>query len=401
MSDSSLGRIEFLGRYKGFLAVLVVLIHTGITYGAVGSWLFTEQHEVVWLKVLTTCIGSLSQSFVLGSFFFVSAYFLPRSLERKGPARFFLDRLLKLGIPYVLYYFLVMPALVTLAERAKGNPIAFGPYFGSGPLWFIEALFLFSLVYLAVRLIRGSSRSPILPFGLPSASTIVVYILLAAAAGFAVRFVFPVGTSVHNLQLGFFPMYVILFAAGIKAGNEKWLEKLPDMRIGPWIAPAVVCILAYLPLMILGGALEGGAEPFLGGLTWQAAAYALWEAVTGTSLLIITFVLFARARWRPKGVGASFGSASFGIYLLHAVTIVPLAIALISLPVHPALKWVIVSVCGVCVPWALTLLLRRIPGVAKPLENRPEKRASVGPSGGALAPRAWRPGPSERSDLEE
>jgi len=166
---SASGRIEFLSRYKGFLAVLVVLIHTGISYGAVGGWLFTEQHDVLWLKVLATCIGSFSQSFVLGAFFFVSACFLPRSLEKRGPARFFADRLLKLGVPYVLYYFLVMPFLITIAERAKGNPIPFGPYFDSGPLWFIEALFIFTLVSLAVKMIRGPSRPPLLPRGPPSA----------------------------------------------------------------------------------------------------------------------------------------------------------------------------------------------------------------------------------------
>ena len=229
----STGRIEFLSQYKGFLAVLVVLIHTGISYGAVGGWPFSEEHDVLWLKVLATCIGSFSQSFVLGAFFFVSSYFLPRTLEKKGPARFFADRLLRLDIPYVLYYFLVMPFLVTIAERAKGNPIPFGPNFGSGPLWFIEALFLFSLVYLAVKLIRGKARPPLLPRGLPrglpSRALIVVYIL----------------------------------AAGIKAGNEGWLEKAAEMRIGAWIALAVGCLLAYLPIMVLGGALTNEAKPFL------------------------------------------------------------------------------------------------------------------------------------------
>lgn len=365
LAAASTGRIEFLSRYKGFLAILVVLIHTGISYGAIGSWPFSEEHDVLWLKVLTTCICSFSQSFVLGAFFFVSAYFLPRTLEKKGPARFFADRLLKLGVPYVPYYFLVMPFLITIAQRAEGNPIPFGPYFDSGPLWFIEALLLFSLVYLAVKLIRGKARPPLLPRGLPSKGLIVVYILTAAGLGFATRLVFPVGWSLHNLQLGFFPMYIMLFAAGIKAGNEKWLEKVAEMRIGAWIAPAVVFLLAYLPIMVLGGALTNEAKPFLGGLTWQSGAYALWEAVAGTSLFIITIVLFARARWHPSGIGASFGRASFGIYLLHAITIVPLAIAMLPLAVHPAVKWIILSVGGVCVPWALSALLRKLPGAAR------------------------------------
>jgi hypothetical protein len=179
---------------------------------------------VLWLKVLATSIGSFSQSFVL-------------------------------------YYFLVMSFLITIAERAKGNPIPFGPYFDSGPLWFMEALFIFTLVYLAVKMIRGPSRPSLLPRGLPSQPLIAIYIIVAAALGFAVRLVIPVGQSLHNLQLGFFPMYVMLFAAGIKAGNEAWLEKAAQMRIGAWIAPAVLCLLAYLPIMILGGAPRASALP--------------------------------------------------------------------------------------------------------------------------------------------
>ncbi len=279
------GRIEFLSRYKGFLAIFVVLIHTGITYGAVGGWDFVEKNDVVWLGVLTTWINALAQSFVLGAFFFISAYFLPRSLRKKGHARFLLDRLVKLGIPYAIYYFLGMPFLIAVAEWGRGQPFRLGLYFNSGPLWFIEALFIFTLVYIVVKLFRKDSRPIFLPKGVPSRALIVAYIAAAAVIGFAVRLVYPAGQAIHNLQLGYFPMYVLLFAAGIKAGEEGWLEKIAEMKIGAWIAPAAVCAASFLPLMVLGGALDSGADAFLGGLTWQSAAYAVWDAVGGTSLL--------------------------------------------------------------------------------------------------------------------
>jgi glucan biosynthesis protein C len=364
------GRMEFISRYKGLLATLVVLIHTGVTYGGIGGWDFVEAHEVLWLKVLTTTIISFSQSFVLGAFFFISAYFLPRSLEKKGPARFLLDRFIKLGIPYLLYYFLIMPVLVTLGNWGEGEPFGFGSYFGncnSGPLWFVEALLLFTLVYLVIRLVRRSPGRKLFAPGLPSRSAILTYILAAAVLGFAARLVFPIGWTIHNLQLGFFPMYVILFAAGIKAGEEKWLERIAELRLAPWLPIAVTGMVLYLPLMIFGGALTNEGEPFLGGFTWQAAAYALWEAAVGTSLFITTLVLVARRRWRSNGAAASFAGASFGIYLMHGMVIIPLAIAMQPLPLHPALKWIMLSVSGVCLPWAMTLILRKVPGARRVL----------------------------------
>jgi surface polysaccharide O-acyltransferase-like enzyme len=364
------GRVEFISRYRGLLATLVVLIHTGVTYGAIGSWDFVEAHEVLWLSILTTTINSFSQSFVLGAFFFISAYFLPRSLERKGPARFLLDRFIKLGIPYLLYYFLVMPLLAALGDWAEGEPVDlrfYLHYCNSGPLWFVEALLLFTLVYLIIRLVRRSPGRKLFAPGLPGRSAILTYILVAAVLGFTVRLVFPIGWTLHNLQLGFFPMYIILFAAGIKAGEEKWLERIAELRLCPWLPLAVTAMVLYLPMLILGGALTNEGEPFLGGLTWQAASYALWEAALGTSLFIITLVLVARRQWRSTGAGASFAGASFGIYLMHGMVIIPLAVAMHSLALHPALKWLILSASGVCLPWALTLTLRKVPGVRRVL----------------------------------
>ena len=362
------GRLEFISRYKGLLATLVVLIHTGITYGGVGGWDFVEAHDVLWLAVLTTTINSFSQSFVLGAFFFISAYFLPRSLEKKGPARFLADRLVKLGIPYLLYYFLFMPLLAALGGRAMGELVDLRYYFhycNSGPLWFVEALLLFTLIYLIIRLARRSPSRKLFAQGLPGRSAILTYILVAAILGFAVRLVFPIGWTLHNLQLGFFPMYIILFAAGIKAGQEKWLERVAEFRLSPWLPIALTGMVLYLPIMILGGALTNEGKPFLGGATWQAATYALWEAAVGTSLFIITLVLVARRRWRSTGAGASFAGASFGIYLMHAVVIIPLAVAMQPLPLHPALKWILLSASGVCLPWALTLALRKVPGIRR------------------------------------
>ncbi|MBE3065429.1 MAG: hypothetical protein IMZ69_10485 [Spirochaetes bacterium] len=81
------------------------------------------------------------------------------------------------------------------------------------------------------------------------------------------------------------------------------MERQVDARRSDldWMRLVVVCVLAYLPIIILGGALTNEAKSFLGGLSWQSGAYALWEAVAGTSLFIVTFVLFARARGRPVG----------------------------------------------------------------------------------------------------
>ena len=53
-------RIVFVNRYRGFLVSLVVLIHTSITYGAAGSWYYSEPTDVLWLDVAGTLIASFT-----------------------------------------------------------------------------------------------------------------------------------------------------------------------------------------------------------------------------------------------------------------------------------------------------------------------------------------------------
>ncbi len=360
-------RLVFVTRYRGFLIVLIVLIHTGITYGAAGSWYFTDNHDVLWVKLAGTFIGALSQSFALGAFFFLSAYFLPGSLESRGVGAYLRERAIKLLIPLVIYCFVVNPLLVmAVASWGHGKSVGLGPWFGTGPLWFVEALFIFTLAAIAAM-----KLSPPLPHilrrtGIPGTGAIILYILAAAALGFVVRIFCPIGWAVSNLQLGFFPMYVILFGVGLKAGRERWLEDAASVQIGLWSFLACLGLVAFPFVLFLGGA-SGDARPFLGGLAWQSAAYALWEAMTGTSVFIVTLVLFARARWMVPGAGESFSGSSYGIFLFHGPIIILIALAMRGAAVHPALKWLALSLCGVGLPWALTAGLRRVPGSSRVL----------------------------------
>jgi Acyltransferase family len=358
-------RLLFVSRYRGFLIVLVVLIHTGITYGAAGSWYYTEEHDVLWLKALGTFIGAVAQSFALGAFFFLSAYFLPASLEHRGAWGLIRERSVRLLIPLGSYSFIANPLLVmAVAAWGCGEPLPVGPWFGTGPLWFVEALYLFMLVYLGGKVLLRLDIAFRPKRGIPSRRAILLYIIVAAGLGFFVRTVFPIGRSISNLQPGFFPMYVILFAAGIKAGREQWLEDIASLPTGFWAVLAGLGLFIFPVLGIAGGALHRTGS-FLGGFTWQSAAYALWEAATGTALFIVTLVLFSRARWITPGVGESFSSSSYGIYLLHAFVLVLLALAMKDLAVHPAVKWMTLSVCGVCLPWPVTRLLRKVPGFSR------------------------------------
>ncbi|NJK93881.1 MAG: acyltransferase family protein [Bacteroidales bacterium] len=44
-------------------------------------------------------------------FFFISAYFVPASYDKKGASKYFTDRLMRLGIPLLVYIFILHPVI--------------------------------------------------------------------------------------------------------------------------------------------------------------------------------------------------------------------------------------------------------------------------------------------------
>src|SRR5260370_6456628 len=83
------------------------------------------------------------------SFFWMSGWFFCPSLERKGAHSFLADRLLRIGLPFLLIALLLMPLAhyPTYLQTATEPGIeAFWrhwlalPFWASGPMWFLWLL---------------------------------------------------------------------------------------------------------------------------------------------------------------------------------------------------------------------------------------------------------------------
>ena len=91
---------------------------------------------------------------MMGFFFLISAYFTPGSYDRKGAGPFLRDRFLRLGIPLLIYDIVIDPFVVFIAAGFQGSYWNFYASYllsiggiGQGPVWFIEALLFFVILY--------------------------------------------------------------------------------------------------------------------------------------------------------------------------------------------------------------------------------------------------------------
>jgi glucan biosynthesis protein C len=377
-------RMMFMDNLRVFLTILVIVFHLSITYGADASWFYTERPTTELAGLLTTLFVGLCQFFFMGLFFLISGYFVPGSVDRKGSGKYIKDRLVRLGIPLVLFSLLVSPFTeyfksLTVYQTNPGNFVAFtidywkGRNYAPGPLWFVEILLVFSLVYALGRAILSWLKGPAAkssPTSVKKPLTntwILAFILIVAALNYIVRIFSPIGDEWQHIQLAFMPQYMLMFPAGILAYRRGWLPNLPSGVRKLWSAIAIPGMLALPVLIVITGAMDGDPS-FLGGLNWQSAAVSIWEPIYCVAMSILLLSVFQRRFDRQGALGQMMSKNAYAVYIIHPLVIIPLAYLLRTVSLDPLLKWALVSPIAVALCFMVSqILVRRIPMAEKVL----------------------------------
>lgn len=372
-------RLNYLDTLRAILICAVIALHTAITYGAVGSWTYIDPAQSEIAGILLTLVTGVIQAFSLGLYFFISGYFTPGSYDRKGIGQFWKDRLLRLGLPMLVYTFALSRITNYVAGRAEGAITTNFWEFASrtfiidadeGPTWFIFALLLFLAGYtlwrLATRRLAPEKLAWTRNLKVPGKAAILLFGLAVAVLMFAVGLVSPLNESVEvfgifNLMTLFFAQYIPFFIAGTLAKRNDWLARFEgkDLRFWAWLSLGLFLMLpaVFAVNMVTGGSMD----TFGGGLYWQSAAFMLWVGLFSVS---ISMLLMLWLRGRKQGRLAAFaGANNYAVYLIHPLILVPVSVAMTPVALPPLLKFVIVLPVVLVLCFLAAAGLRRIPGL--------------------------------------
>ena len=373
-------RLLFVDNIRVFLTILVLLHHLMITYSGTGSWYYNEGRE----DTLTVFVGgsfcSINQAYFMGLFLLISAYFVPGSYDRKGAGRFVKDRLIRLGIPLAVFSWVLHPLFVygglVMAYDLRLSFWEFiateyfvkyrQPVIGAGPLWFVEVLLIFSLVYALWRLVfRARPADLTVEARFPGNGTIAFFAVLLGVAGFLVRLVFPMDEYLFeplNLQLGFFAQYIVLFIVGLIAYRRNWLVTLPEKTGRLWLGVAALFVLIGVGIQgaMATGVMSGALSK--GGWHWEAMTYALYESFLCVSMCIGVIYAFRRLLNHQGKLARFLVPNAYTAYVIHALVITAVAmVASDLLHLYPLLKWVVVALVSVPLCFGLSALIRKLP----------------------------------------
>jgi peptidoglycan/LPS O-acetylase OafA/YrhL len=364
----------YIDRLRTVMTAMVILHHAAITYGAPGGWFWTElKPSAAPSSLLLTFFVSTNQAYFMGFFFLLAGYFTPASLERKGYGRFIGDRFLRLGLPLLAFGLLLGPLTTGITNFAQGkgfwSTIAWlwrHKEFINGPLWFAQALLIFSLAYCAWRPLFGSrlNESGRTPKPVPACLWWLLSALGVGAAALAIRQFVPTGKNVFGLQLGYFASYIFLFAVGIAAWRFDWLRQLGWKHARPWVIGLLISWPAMPVAIAVARATNGvGKSNFSGGLSWTAIVYALWEPFVAWGLISAWLLVFREHMNQPSALWAWLNRRAYAVYIVHPPVLVGIALLLHGWVAPALVKFGVVGLLACAATWLAADPLVRLPGV--------------------------------------
>jgi surface polysaccharide O-acyltransferase-like enzyme len=377
-------RIVSLDRARTFITLLVVLHHSVMNYTYFGNG-----DRMRWLGF--DLVVLFDDSFFMAYMFFISGLFVRDSLARTGLANFLTNRTWRLGAPFLISIFVVMPIAYYpsfLRYHAPGTAdfnffhfwyqmVTIGPW-PSGPAWFLWVLLalgaIAALLWAAApraiealgQLIHASRGRPITAFVAFLIFTVIIYLPMRLIFGDSAWLVpghypLPIQTSRILLYAGYFFVGVGVGAVSLKAGVLAE-NGLLVRRWMVWLGFAIVFYGAILLLVYThhNWLADSNSPPL-----WWHMAYGLAFAIFSAAMTFAVPAVFLRFARSSLWLLDAMRPSAYGIYLLHFIFLIWLQYIVYD-PAFPAfIKFAIVFIGTLSMSWALTVLLRKIPAVAR------------------------------------
>ncbi|MEN6337289.1 MAG: acyltransferase family protein [Phycisphaerales bacterium] len=363
-------RLYFLDNLRIALTVLVIAHHVGQAYGPTGgAWPIQETARAAILGPFFT----VNRSFFMSLFFMISGYLMVASYDRSGTGPFLKGRLLRLGIPLLAFFFLVIPLQQYLCHCRIGDldGMSFGQYYGSryfapvNPeanfqhLWYVEHLLIFSLCYAVLRAVwkRPSQGNPAEAKPLKH-TAILVFALALAVASAVVRNWYPIDRWIGFLgfiQVAFadVPRDLSFFVLGAVAYRRQWFLGLSNEMGRTWLGIGLAAAVLWYAYALARMAGVPRINPEVMGV-----AYPIWESLLCCGMCIGLLFLFReklniQSRW-----GKWMAESQYAAYVFHVPVVVLIQFALVSAALSPFTKFALVTAASVPLTFLLSAAIR-------------------------------------------
>jgi len=390
-AESEPKRHIFLDNLKILFIILVIFTHVMVTYGGQGSWYYyatlNESNPTdIFTFISMYMIAGVSAIFlpsIMGLFFLMGGFFTPKSYDRKGVTSFWTERILRLGIPVLLYVLIINAVIVFLLAGLGIQPWNSTIYPGSfieyylnnfqsipnfvqfitsfAITWFLVVLLLVTAVYTIWRKVsKIDSIRQRIPEELPIPKFIYL-LLLAIGLGilaFFFFFPFPVEQFPLGLPVAYLIQYFMMFSVGIIAARYGWIDQMTRRHVKIWAFTIFTVVMLYFTYFFVFVGVESDYTLFFGGPNLEALVFALVDNILCMAMIFVLIkVFYAKLNTRGK-VLKNLADNSYLVYLIHPFVVIPISLGLASIALSPLFKIAIVVPVSIVICYLITYLIR-------------------------------------------
>ena len=344
-------RLHALDAVRGFALLAGVVLHATMSFlpgFAAAGWPIVDRSPSTALGVTFFVI----HIFRMTLFFMIAGYFAHLLFHRRGPRRFIKNRALRIVVPLVVGWIVVMPMIVAaFAWSATGaTSVAPAPLlaFPLTHLWFLYVLVLLYGGTLAFRsLIVAAGLGGTIGAGVDRAARLIVNTSVAPIVLAIPVFAALVTTAEWRRWFGIptpdqsLIPNVAASAAFVTAFAFGWvLERQPELlqsirrqwalQLGAAITATVAC------LTMVGAVPEFNAAP----AGFETVAYAALYAIGSWTWTLGIVGIALRFLGGESGTRRYISDASYWVYIMHLPIVFLLQTALMAAPLHWSIKFV-------------------------------------------------------------
>jgi surface polysaccharide O-acyltransferase-like enzyme len=364
-----------IDRARTFLTLVIVLHHSVLAYTYFG-----HTDAKYWIGF--DCVVLVVDSSLMAVFFFISGLFVWPSLVHKAPGVFLRDRLLRLGLPFVIAAFTITP-IAYYAPSLRNHPdigfaafwwktITIGPW-PSGPVWFVWVLLALNLAAAVLYRISPSLLDPINRLSLSAfdrPANFYLFLLAISAIIYIPGLVyfgpgrwFTLGPL--DVQADRILLYAAYFFIGVGVGaahSDRGLlsadGQLAKSGWG-WVIAALVPYGVMWGLIAVKYEIMGNPDPLP---NWYEVSYGPFFVAFSAGILFAILGYFLRFKRSGWSVLDPLQADAYGIFVVHYPFVLWLQYWLFDFNLPAIFKAAVTFVLAVALSTAATMALRKIPG---------------------------------------
>lgn len=374
MNPSSPGpRLDYLDAVRAFALLLGIVFHAGLSFLPVFiGWAVMDVSTSASVGVFAL----VSHSFRMELFFLIAGFLSHMTYHRGGAAAFCRSRVVRIGVPLVVGWFVLRPLIVSgwvmdgqslrgdvdiaggLVEGFRSLAMLPTGLFVGTHLWFLYYLLLITALIIVLRflLMHLPVVGPAMRSGFDRVTAWVAespFGIVSLAVPTAVCLWFMDGWGMDTPDKSLAPHWPVLAVYTLCFGLGWLLHRqasLMDAFSRLTAGRVALCLVSVLTSVLLASFQQDPGHPHIDLLRLAfVGSYALmmW------SLVVVCIGLFKRFFDRPYPVVRYLADASYWLYLIHLPVVVWLQIAVAEMPLNWYVKWL--AVVGITVALGLVI----------------------------------------------